>query len=111
MPIAHILTPARGLTVLGEVFAFNAEEARGGGKYNVTFCLTDGNSSITVKKFSLSPEDKSALEKLIPNGTAIALRGYAKHDVRKEVEDIDLTFYYTDLAVVKKVEREVGKRM
>ena len=106
VPIAHILTPARGLTVLGEVFAFNAEEARGGGKYNVTFCLTDGNSSITVKKFSLSPEDKSALEKLIPNGTAIALRGYAKHDVRKEVEDIDLTFYYTDLAVVKKVERE-----
>ena len=104
-PIARILTPARNLTLVGECFGFVAEEARGGGKFNATFYLTDGHSSITVKKFSLTPEEAKELEGLTKDGMAVAVRGYTKHDTRKEGIDPDLTFYYSDLASVKVIRR------
>ena len=104
-PIARILTPARNLTLVGECFGFEAEEARGGGKFNATFCLTDGHSSITVRKFSLTPEEVKELEELTKTGMAVALHGYVKHDTRKDGVDPDLTFYYSDLASVKVIRR------
>ncbi len=105
-PIAHITRPVRGITIVGEVFGYTEDTTRDGSKYNISFGVTDGNSSIMVKKFGLSPEDKASLASALRDGAAVAMRGYTKHDVHKDVQDIDVTFYYSDVALVKKVERE-----
>lgn len=104
-PIAHITSSLRNVVILGEVFGYTAEEARGGGKFNVNFGVSDGNSSIMVKKFSLEAAEAAALEKMLQNGTAVAMRGYTKHDKHRDVPDVDLTFYYTDVAIVHKLRR------
>ncbi len=104
-PIAQIDRPARNLVVVGEVFGYTEDVNRNGDKYNISFGVTDKSSSIMVKKFSLSAEDARALSEAIPNGTAVAMRGYAKHDMHKEVQDVDVTFYYSDMAVIGKVKR------
>ncbi len=106
VPIAHITRPVRGIVVLGEVFGYTEDTTRDGTKFNISFGVTDGNSSIMVKKFGLNTEDKEALCVVVHNGAAIAMRGYAKYDVHKDVQDVDLTFYYSDIASVKRVERE-----
>ena len=106
VPIAHVTRPVRGIVVLGEVFGYTEDTTRDGTKFNISFGVTDGNSSITVKKFGLNAEDKEALCAAVRNGAAIAMRGYAKYDVHKDVQDVDLTFYYSDIASVKRVERE-----
>ncbi|MBQ9802689.1 MAG: PolC-type DNA polymerase III [Clostridia bacterium] len=104
-PIAHITHPARGLVVVGEVFGYTEDTTRDGTKYNISFGVTDGNSSIMIKKFATSAEDKAALTAVVKDGAAVALRGYAKHDVHKEVVDVDVTFYYTDIAAIKRIGR------
>ncbi len=105
VPIAHITRPVRGLVVVGEVFGYTEDTTRDGTKYNVSFGVTDGNSSIMVKKFGVNAEDKAALTAVVRDGAAIALRGYTKHDVHRDVQDIDVTFYYSDIAAIKRVER------
>ncbi|MBR3862750.1 MAG: PHP domain-containing protein, partial [Clostridia bacterium] len=106
VPIAHVTRPVRGIVVLGEVFGYTEDTTRDGTKFNISFGVTDGNSSIMVKKFGLNAEDKEALCSVVHNGAAIAMRGYAKYDVHKDVQDVDLTFYYSDVACVKRVERQ-----
>ena len=105
-PIAHIDRPVRGVTVIGEVFGFTSEPNRAGDKFNVSFNLTDGNSSLSVKKFGLAEEDAKSLGGTIKDGMTVALQGYAKHDVHREVVDEDITFYYTDIAVIKRLRRK-----
>lgn len=105
VPVARLVNPARNVVVVGEVFGFSAEEARGGDKFNATFFLTDGHSSITVKKFSLTSEQAAELKDVAKNGAGLALRGYTKHDMHKDGPDVDLTFYYSDLAAVKVIQR------
>ncbi|MBE6579991.1 MAG: PolC-type DNA polymerase III [Ruminococcaceae bacterium] len=100
--IAHITHPERGIVVIGEVFGYTEDTTRDGTKFNISFGLTDGNSSIMVKKFGMSAEDKAALTAVVKDGAAVALRGYAKHDTHKEVVDIDVTFYYTDVMAIKR---------
>ncbi|MBR7111851.1 MAG: PHP domain-containing protein, partial [Clostridia bacterium] len=105
-PIAAVTRPVRGLVVVGEVFGYSEDTTRDGSKFNVSFGLTDGHSSIAVKKFGLTPEEKGALGAAFKDGVALALRGYTKHDVHKDVQDVDVTFYYTDLALIKRVKRQ-----
>lgn len=105
-PIAHIDHPARNVTILGEVFGYTEDVSRSGDKYNVTFGVTDWNSSINVKKFSLTLEEAKKLAAVIQNGSVIAARGYVKHDMHKDVPDVDVTFYYTDVARVARVHRK-----
>ncbi|MBR7181406.1 MAG: PHP domain-containing protein, partial [Clostridia bacterium] len=105
VPIARVNKQMRNIVVVGEVFGYTAEPNRNGDKINVTFGLTDGHSSITVKKFSLLPEDAAALGEVAKNGAAVALRGYAKHDTHRDIVDIDVTFYYSDLAKIKRCKR------
>ena len=100
--IAHITHPERGIVVVGEVFGYTEDTTRDGTKYNISFGLTDGNSSIMVKKFGMNAEDKAALCAAVKDGAAVALRGYAKHDTHKEVVDVDVTFYYTDVMAIKR---------
>ncbi|MBR6727807.1 MAG: PHP domain-containing protein [Clostridia bacterium] len=105
VPIARVDKQMRNIIVIGEVFGFTKDTNRAGDRFNVNFCVTDGNSSIMVKKFSLEPEDASALSAAVGDGTCVALKGYAKNDVHKDVVDKDVTFYYTDIAVVKAIGR------
>ena len=104
-PIARVDKPMRGVVIVGEVFGYTEDTTRSGDKYNISFGVTDGNSSIMVKKFGVALDDAKALSKTLSNGTAIAMRGYAKNDTRKDIVDIDVTFYYSDLAIVKRVPR------
>ena len=104
-PIARITAPVRGLVVVGEVFGYTEDTTRDGTKYNISFGVTDGSSSIMVKKFGISAEEKTTLGEVVFNGAALALHGYAKHDVHKEVKDVDVTFYYTDIAAIKRIKR------
>ena len=106
VPIAWVNKPMRNVVVLGEVFGYTAEANRNGDKINVNFGLTDGNTSIMVKKFSLDPEDAKALGDVVRDGAYIALKGYAKNDVHRDVVDEDVTFYYTDVAVIKRLARQ-----
>ena len=105
VPIARVDKQMRNVVIAGEVFGYTCEANRAGDKFNVNFGLTDGHSSITVKKFSLEAEDAKALGDVVKEGAAIALKGYAKHDVHKDVVDEDVTFYYSDIATIGKVER------
>ncbi len=104
-PIGRITHPARGLVIVGEVFGYTEDTTRDGSKFNVTFAVTDGHSSITVKKFGMSAEDKQTLSAAVYNGAAVAMRGYAKQDVHREVVDVDVTFYYSDIARIKRLQR------
>ncbi len=97
-PIASIDRPARNLVVLGEVFGFTKEETRGGGKFNISFGLTDGASSIMVRRFSLELDEAGALSSAVKNGTVLAVHGYTKPDRN----DDDLSLYYSDIAVIAK---------
>ncbi len=105
VPIARVDKQMRGVVIVGEVFAYTEETTRAGDKYNISFGLTDGNSSIMVKKFGVPLDDAKTLSKTIGDGTALALRGYAKHDTHREVVDVDVTFYYSEMAIVKRVLR------
>ncbi|MBO5355974.1 MAG: PolC-type DNA polymerase III [Clostridia bacterium] len=105
IPLARVDRQMRNVVIIGEVFGFTQDTNRAGDKINVNFGLTDGNTSIMVKKFSLDPEDAKELSASVRDGAAIALKGYAKHDTHKDVVDVDVTFYYSDIAVVQKVDR------
>ena len=105
VPIARVDRQMRGVVICGEVFAYTEETTRAGDKYNISFGLTDGNTSIMVKKFGLPLDEAKTLSKTIGDGTALALRGYAKHDVRHEIVDVDVTFYYSEMAIIKRVQR------
>ena len=61
VPIGWVNKPMRNVVIVGEVFGYTAEANRAGDKINVNFALTDGNTSIMVKKFSLAPEDAKEL--------------------------------------------------
>ena len=91
--IAALQNAQRGLVVIGEVFGYVEDQARGGDKYNVSFGVYDGNSSIEVRKYGLTAEEAKELSGQIKNGTAIAMQGYIKHETRRNTVDIDFTFF------------------
>ena len=105
VPLARVDRQMRNVVIIGEVFGFAQDTNRAGDKINVSFGVTDGNTSITVKKFSLDPDEAKELSASVRDGVAIALKGYAKHDTHRDVVDVDVTFYFSDIAVVKKIDR------
>jgi len=106
VPISTIDKPQKNLIIIGEVFGFKMEEGRGGDKFDVTFNVFDGNASIEHRSFGMETEEAKSLAGLIPDGTVVAMRGYAKRVTRKGVIDTDYTFYYTDIAKVSKYKRK-----
>ena len=110
VPIASINRPLRNITFVGEVFNFTKDANRSGEKINVSFGLFDGNASIYVKHFGMSPEEAGELSGKIKNGMALAVHGYLK----SERNDDELYMSYTDLAAVTKearVDRAERKRV
>ncbi len=104
--ISSITQPVRNIVILGEIFNLQKEESRGGENFDISFDIFDGNASIEHRTFGMSPEDADELLSLIGNGTAVAMRGYAKRVTRKGKTDVDFTFYYTDIAKIEKLKRK-----
>ena len=105
-PIASITRPVRNIVVIGEVFNLQREANRAGDKFDVSFDLFDGNTSIEHRTFNMDPEAADELCGAIKNGSVIAMRGYAKKTVRKGKEDLDFTFFYNDIAKISKLTRK-----
>lgn len=103
--IASITETVRNLVIVGEISSFTKEETRNGGRFNLSFGLFDGHASIEVKKTGVEPNEAKDLAELLQNGRAVALKGYTKRDSRKGVPDIDLSFYFSGIAQIKKLER------
>ena len=104
--ICTIDKQVKNLTLVGEISCFSKEEARGGDKFNITFGLFDGHSSIDVKKSGVEPDVAKELSGILTNGKAVALHGYTKRDVRRGIPDEDLSFYFSSVAEIKKLDRK-----
>lgn len=106
IPIANITSPAKNITVIGTTFGFLCELNRSGEKYNISFSITDENSSIEVKCFSKSKEDADIITSAAKDGNVIALHGYAKREIRRDkTEGPELQLTLTDIAKIKKLDR------
>ncbi len=103
--ISAIDKPQRNIVIVGTVFGFTQEPNRSGDKMNITFDLTDGNSSIEVKSFS-SLEDAKEISSNIKDGAVIALKGYSKKETRRDrTEGTDFQFFFSSVAKIKKLGR------
>ncbi len=103
--IATIDQPQRNIVIVGTVFDYSQEPSRSGDKMNISFSVTDGNSSIEVKCFA-TLEDADDISANVKNGSVIALNGYTKREIRKDkTEGPELIFYFSDIAKIKKVVR------
>lgn len=107
VPIANLEASKADLVIVGEVFDFLSEASRNAESFDITFYLFDGHTSIEHREFGVEPEKANELAGILKNGTAVALHGYAKHVSRKNRPvDPDLTFYFQDIAIIKKIKRE-----
>ncbi len=105
-PLSAVDRPQRNLILVGEVFGFTKEASRNGDKFNITYYLTDNSASIECKAFGLLPEDADDLGTVVKDGAVLALRGYAKREIRRDrTEGPDLIFYASDMARIKKLVR------
>ena len=95
--ISSVITPVRNVTFVGEIFDFSKEANRAGDKFNVTFGIFDGESSIYVKRYSMLPDEAGELCSVIGKGKTVAVRGYTKGERNDESE---LYLNYTDIAVI-----------
>ena len=93
----------RNVVIAGEVFSYTSEANRTGDKINLQFGIFDGNASIFVKRYSLSPEDEKEIAESIKNGSVVALKGYTKTEKNDENE---IYFTYSDVAVISKKKRK-----
>ncbi len=104
--ISSIDKPVRNIVILGEVFNFEREANRTGDKFDISFDIFDGNTSIEHRSFGMDQESANELCGLIKNGSVVAMRGYAKKMTRKGNVDLDFTFFYTDIAKISKITRK-----
>ncbi|MBQ7319292.1 MAG: PolC-type DNA polymerase III [Clostridia bacterium] len=103
--IASFNVAQRGLVIVGDVFGYTADTTRSGDKYNVVFSVFDGNSSIEVKKYGLTPEEAKELGDTIKDGMSVALYGYIKKESHKNGLDLDFSFFYSAAMKIKKIKR------
>ncbi len=104
--ISSIKGPQRNIVIVGEIFNVTREANRTGDKFDVTFDIFDGNSSIEHRTFGMDGEAADELCSLVKNGKVVAMRGYAKKIVRKGTPDLDFSFFYTDIAYISKIKRQ-----
>jgi len=103
--ISAIDKPQKNITIIGTVFDYSQEPTRSGDKMNISFSVTDGVSSVEVKRFA-TMEDADEISANVKNGVALALKGYAKKELRKDkTEGTDFQFHFSDIAKIKKLGR------
>ncbi len=103
--ISDINKPQRNVVIVGTVFDYAQEPSRSGDKMNISFSISDGNSSVEVKSFA-TLEDAEEIAANVKNGAVLALKGYAKKETRKDrTEGTDFQFYFNNIAKIKKLSR------
>ena len=103
--IADINKPQKNIVIVGTVFDYAQEPSRNGDKMNISFSISDGNSSVEVKSFS-TLEDAEDIAANVKNGAVLALKGYAKKETRKDrTEGTDFQFFFNNIAKIKKLSR------
>ena len=103
--IGEINSPQRNVVIVGTVFDYAQELSRSGDRMNIAFSITDQTSSIEVKCF-VPIEEAGDISANISNGAVLALKGYAKKELRKDkTEGTDYQFYFNNVAKVKRIKR------
>ena len=103
--IAEINSPQRNVVIVGTVFGYAQEPNRAGDRMNISFSITDQTSSIEVKCFA-SLEEAGDISANISNGAVLAMKGYAKKELRKDkTEGTDFQFYFNNVAKIKRIKR------
>lgn len=101
--ISSLTQPKRNVTLLGNVFIYEKETNRTGDKYNLTVSIYDGSSSIEIKCMGILPDDLGDYDKLFKKGNDIAVRGYAKRELRRDrSEGTELLFYLNAGAIISR---------
>ena len=104
--IAEITSPQRNIVIVGTVFDYTQEPNRTGDRMNISFSITDQTSSVEVKCFAPIAE-ADEISSNISNGAVLAMKGYAKKELRKDkTEGTDFQFYFNNVAKIKKLKRE-----
>lgn len=101
--ISLLRSARRRVCIVGEVCSFKCEEARGGGGMFITFGIFDGNATIEASTRRLQAEDAAEISNIIYNGMIIAAEGNV---VRSDKNSLDMRFYYTNIAKIKRLPRE-----
>ncbi len=102
VPISTVTKPVKNITLIGEIFQLTKEENRAGDKFNLSFSIFDGDSSIFVKRYSMLPEDASEICSAISKGMTVAVHGYTK----AERNDDELYMCFSDIAVISSIARK-----
>ncbi len=103
VPISSVKKSVRNVTFVGEIFSLTKDANRAGDKINLSFAIFDGDSSIFVKRYSMTPEDTSEICSAISKGMAVAVHGYTKNE-RNDEDEIYMSF--TDIAVISAIPRK-----
>ena len=99
--ISSVTRPVRNVTIVGEIFQLTKEANRAGDKFNLSFAIFDGDTSIFVKHYAMPPEEANQVCSVISKGMAVAVHGYTK----TERNDNELYMSYTDIAVISSIPR------
>ena len=103
--ISYLSKPCRNIVIIGKVFGFSKDTNRQGDKINITFCMTDGSSSIELKKTGLDLESAKEYCDVIKDGAVLAVRGNARHEIKRDKKDEDLTFTFDSIAEISQIDR------
>ena len=104
--ISEIVKPQRNIVIVGTVFEYAQELNRSGEKMNISFSVSDGNSSVEVKHFA-TLEDADIISANVKDGAVIALKGYAKKEIKRDkTEGTDFQFFFNSIAKIKKKGRK-----
>jgi DNA polymerase-3 subunit alpha (Gram-positive type) len=121
--IAEITSPVKKVLIAGDVFGFEKTEIRSGDKVNISFSITDYNSSIDVRCFGLEPDEADEISAFVSDGATLALYGSVKRERRRgggAGEELYMSFSHaakikrierTDTAINKRVELHVHTSM
>lgn len=103
--ISSIKMPERNVIVVGDIFDFKSEPTRAGDKVNVSFSITDYNSSLDVRFFGITPDEASQISQIAFNGATLALYGNVKRESKKGKPGVELYMSMMHAARVKRIER------
>ncbi len=104
--IGEITSPQRNIVIVGTVFDYTQETSRNGERMNISFSITDQTSSIDVRCF-VPIAEADEISSNISNGAVLAMKGYAKKELRRDkTEGTDFQFFFNNAAKIKRIKRE-----
>lgn len=103
--IADIKNPCRNIVIVGDVFASACELTRSKDKYNISFSLTDYNSSFDIRCYGVEPAEADKINSFVYDGATLALHGSVRREIRKDKSPGELIFSMQHASKVKRIDR------